>query len=218
MASVALLLADAEDLVLGSLLAPTWGIYLNGAPVIQPASVAGQQFSAALQQIASIASLLGAPNIVPVAASTVEFEYAGDSPISNYPQEQGGFQSYNKVYLPFDVKLRLACGGDTTNRQSFLNTCIAIRKSFALFDIVTPELTFTSVNCTHIDWRRNAREGVELIQVDLWFQEISVTGAVSFTNTQQPGDAAPQSLGNVQPQTPSQYVANGFSAGGFSVQ
>ena len=219
---VALLIADAEDLVLGSLLAPSWGIYLNGTAVIQPANVpsssSGGIVSSALQAIASLASLLGAPNIVPVTASTVEFEYAQDWPISNYPQEQGAFQSYDKVTLPFDVKLRLASGGDSSTRQGFLNTCLAIANSFALFDVVTPELTFTSVNCTHIDWRRNAREGAELIQVDLWFQQIAVTAAVSFTNTQQPGDAATQSLGNVQPQTPNQYVQNGFAAGGFAVQ
>jgi hypothetical protein len=218
MANVALLTADAEDLILGAFLTPAWGIYLEGVPVIQPASIQGSVFAASIAPIQAIASLLGVPNILPVMASTVDFVFSQDWPISNYPQEQGAFQSYDKVTLPFDVKLKLACGGSISNRQAFLNTCLAIANSFALFDVVTPEITFTSVNCTHIDWPRSARRNNTLIEVDLWFQEISVSASAEFTTTQQPGDAAPQSLGNVQPQTPNQYVANGFAAGNFNVR
>lgn len=204
--SIPLLLADAQNLVLGALLQPTWGVYLNGQPVIQPATVLGSVASAALAPIQAIASLLGFPNIVPVMASTVEFDFAQDWPISNYPQEQGAFQSYNKVTLPYDVRLRLASGTSDANRQAFLSTIQAIGNSFALFDIVTPELTFTSVNCTHLDWKRTAREGAKLIQADLWFKQIPVTATAAFTNTAQPQDAGPQALGNAQPQSPNQQV------------
>ena len=217
MASIELITADAEDLFLGSLLAPAWGVYLNGAPVIQPASMFGQVANAILQPVQIIASLLGGGNLTPVAASTIEFEYAQDWPISTYPQEQGAFQAYDKVTLPFDVKLKLACGGSTSNRQAFLNACLAIGNSFSLFDIVTPERVFTSVNCTHIDWPRKAQDGVTLLKVSMWFMQVPVTASASFANTQQPGDAGQQGIGNVQPQTPSAVVSNGFSSGNFPV-
>ena len=54
--TIELLTADAADLVLGSLIAPRWGIYLNGQPVIQPATQAGQLVSNLLSPIEQIAS------------------------------------------------------------------------------------------------------------------------------------------------------------------
>lgn len=213
--TVELLLADAEELILGALLGPQWGVYLNGTPVIQPATAAaaGIPFSiaAALTDLAAIAGLIGG-GIQPAVASTVEFEFAQDWPISNYPQEQGAFQSYNKVTLPFDVKLRLVGGGSIGDAQTFLQTCLAIANSFALFDVVTPELTFTSCSVTHISWHRAADRGATLIQVDLWFQQINVTSTTTFQNTQQPGNASPTSLSNVQPMTPNQQVDQAFSS------
>ena len=208
MANIELLLADAEDLVLGSLLAPQWGVYLNGDAVISPANIFSQTISSFLAPVQEIASLLGVQtNLVPVTASTVEFEFSEDWPISNYPQEQGAFQSYDKVTLPFDVRLKLASGGSASERQQFLQTCLAIGASLSLFDVVTPEMVFTSVNCTHVDWRRTATDGVELIKVDLWFQQISVSAGVLFSSTQQPGNAGQQSIGNVQPGVPSNALS-----------
>jgi hypothetical protein len=78
---------------------------------------------------------------------------------------------------------------------------MAISNSFSLFDVVTPEMVFSSVNCTHINWRRTAEHGVSLISVDLWFKEIPVTASANFGNTQQPGAAGQQSNGAQQPQT-----------------
>ena len=220
MADIELLLADAEDLALSTKVAPAWGIYLNGSPVIQAATVANLTVPGALSGfgslpgVAAIAAAVGAPNIVPVTASTIDFEYDQDRPISNYPQEQGAFQSYDKVTLPFDVKVRLACGGSTSRRQAFISTCLGIAASYALFDVVTPELTFTSVNCTRIGWKRSARHGVTLIVPELWFEQVPVTATTSFVNTQQPGNAGQQSVGNVQPTTPTQQVQSAFDTFG----
>lgn len=214
MESVTLLLADVSDLVLGALLQPSWGVYLNGTAVIQPASILGQLVQAQLAPIQAIAGLFGINNIVPVSASTVDFQYAQEWPISNYPQEQGAFQSYDKVTLPFDVKLKLATGGSQSNRQAFIQTCLAIANSLALFDVVTPEMVFTSVNCTHIDWDRRAERGATLLSIDLWFQQIAVQASASFSNTQQPGVAGQKSTGNVQPQTPNAQVQASFSSFG----
>lgn len=201
-----LLFADA--IAIAGLLAPSkWGIFFNGFPVIQPATAASQVVLATLAPAQQIASLLGASNIIPVTASTIDFEYAQDSPLSNYPQEQGAFQSYNKVELPFDVKVKLASGGAPATRQAFLNTCLGIKKSFDLFDIQTPELIFQSCNCQHVDWRRSARKGVTLIEVDLWFQQIVVSSVATFSNTQQPGEAGQKGIGVVQPQVPSSAAA-----------
>lgn len=213
-----LLTADAADLALSGLLAPQWGVFLDGLPVIQPATLLGQAVSNALSGVQQVASLIGLPNILPVTASTVEFDYSQDWPISNYPQEQGAFQSYDKVTMPFDVKLRLAAGGSNAVRAAFLQTCLAMANSLNLYDVVTPELTFSSCNVTHVDWRRSATNGVTLIQVDMWFQEIPVGASASFEDTQQPGEAAPQGLGNIQPTAPGGAILSSFASGIFALQ
>ena len=80
MANVELLIADAEDLVLGSLLSPHWGVYLNGNAVISPANIFSQTISSFLAPVQEIASLLGVQtNLVPVTASTVERRWTARS-------------------------------------------------------------------------------------------------------------------------------------------
>lgn len=205
-----LLLADTAALI--NLVSPSqWGIFLNGVPVIQPATALTQTLVQTLAPIQAVASLLGASNLIPVTASTIEFEFNQEWPLSNYPQEQGAFQSYNKVELPFDVKVKLSSGGQPATRQVFINTVLAIGRDLRLFDIQTPEMTFQSVNCTHIDWKRRATDGVSLIKVDLWFQQIAESAAATFTNTQQPGNAGQQGIGVVQPQTPTPQVQSTVS-------
>lgn len=213
MSNVPLLLADASEIILGALLQPTWGIYQNGAAVIQPASFLQNAIVSSIQPLTALASLAGLPGILPVAASTVEFEYRQDFPVSTYQQENGAFQAYDKVTLPFDVRLRLAASGSTTTRQNFINTCIAISQSIQTFDVVTPERTFASVNCNHIDFRREARRGNTLIQIDLSFIQIPVVSAVTPVNTANPGDSGQQALGNVQPQNLTTPQANALAAG-----
>lgn len=130
--NVSLLTADAiTQSVLQTL---TWGIYynLNGieVPVIIPASITSallnNVFNNALAPFTTVASLLGLPNLLPVVASTIEFDFEANYHISDYPQEQGAFQSYNKVQMPFECRVRLACGGTIAQRQAFLNSLLAI--------------------------------------------------------------------------------------------
>lgn len=233
MASVELLTADAEDLVLGALIAPMWGIYYNGSPIILPASIVTQTvFGAAsgftaIPGFSSVASALGLP-LLPTTASMIDFQYAQDWPISNYPQEQGAFQSYDKVTLPYDVRIKLASGGTASARNAFLTTIFAIangspgalqllppnvsQQPQALFDIMTPDYVYSSCSCTHIDFSRAARNGVTLIVVDMWFQQIAVTSVASFQNTQQPGNAGQFATGNQQPQQLSSQTQSSISA------
>lgn len=205
--NVALLTSDIF-VAISAFAAPQWGIYLDGLPVITPANIFTQAISQLLGPIAAVASLIGLPNIVPTTASTVEFDFSGDSPISNYPQEEGAFQSYNKVPLPATIKLMMACDGPPSVRQGFISTLNALRKSTVLVDIQTPEATFLDYNCNHLSWRRRADRGANMIVADVWFEEVNVSASTAFSTTQQPSDAAQQSTGNVQPTAaPSSFPA-----------
>lgn len=195
-----LLFGDALS-VIGTFFAPQWGVYIEGQPVIVPATIFGQTINPAVSALSAIAALVGFPNVVAVTGSVIEFDYSAESPISNYPQENGAFQSYNKVQLPYDVRMKIASGGGSAAaRQAFFDTLEALRTSTALVDVVTPEHVYTDCNCFHIDYRRTAHSGVELIVADVWFKEVRIRSAVSFSNTQQPTDAGQQSIGNVQSQ------------------
>jgi hypothetical protein len=215
MGTIPLLVNDASEVLLGALLQPAWGIYYSGTnqPVIQPASFAQSATISQVQPLLAVAGVLGLAGLVPVAASVLEFEYRQDFPISTYPQEEGAFQAYNKVTLPWDVRLRLTAGGSATNRKAFIEACIAISQSFQLFDVLTPERPYVSVNCNHIDFRRSAKQGNTLIAIDLGFINIPVVSATTGINTAIAGDSAQQSSGNVTPQTPNSSQAAALANG-----
>ena len=206
MASIPLLTADASEILLGALLQPTWGIYYSGTngvtgqPVIQPASFIQSAFVSQVQPLTSIANLVGLSGILPVSASTLEFEYRQDWPVSTYPQEQGAFQAYDKVTLPFDIRMRLAAGGSPSTRKAFIETCLTIANATTqLFNILTPEMPFIGVTCNHIDFKRTPTHGNTLVIVDMAFIQVPLISSNVGTNTQAPGDSAKQALGNLTP-------------------
>ena len=145
------------------------------------------------------------------AENTISFEYKQDFPVSDYPVEDGGFQSYDKVQLPGDIRMRFSCGGSVEDRQNFLASIDAVMNTTDLYDVVTPEAVYLSYNFVHRDFRRTAQNGVGLIVVDIWLTEIRVTSTATFTNTQQPGNAGQQNIGNQQPQTPDATFDQRFS-------
>ena len=185
-----------------------WGIYLNGVPVVLPAGAfnalgaVGNLVGAVASAIGTLAAISGVIALPVTTASFVDFEYKQDWPISDYPVEGGGFQSYDKVQLPFDLKVRLAGGGSAAEIQLFLNAIDAMANSIGLFSVVTPEGAFNSLNVSHYDFKRTAQNGVSLIVVDVWFTQIRVTSTATFTDTQSPANADPANVGTVQPQAP----------------
>lgn len=140
---------------------------------------------------------------VPVLAADnqISFELKQDLPLSDYPVEKGGFQSYNKVQLPADIRTQFSAGGSEANRQAFLASINAVINTTDVYDVVTPEVVYLGYNFSHRNFYRTAKAGVGLITVDLWLTEIRQTATATFPNTQQPGIAGPQALGAVQPQS-----------------
>lgn len=167
-------------------------------------------------------------NSVPVIVSdnVVSFDFKREWTVSDYPLEQGAFESYDKVAVPFDVRLRFSMGGSDADRQAFLDSIDAAANTLDLFDAVMPEKVYPSVNVTHYDYRRTATNGLGLLVVDAWCIQVRVTAQAAFTsaqqnngtgvtsqnsmvgtgafqagNTQSPSGADPIGIGNVQPVT-----------------
>lgn len=159
------------------------------------------------------------PNAVVLAV-----DYRREYRVSDYPLENGAFTSYNKVQVPFDVRVTLGISGSTfltsavsgglfgqlvtgvdaaiSTRADALNTLESAAESLDLVSVVTPEYIFPSCNIVHHDYRRESRYGVTLIKIDIWLIEIRVTATQQFTNTQNPASQATQAGGTGQPAVP----------------
>lgn len=150
--------------------------------------------------------------------SLVSFDLRQDLPISDYQVEEGAFQSYDKVQLPTEIRVRVSAGGDIARRQRFLQSIDEVMNTTDLYDIVTPEQIYLGYNFTHRDFRRQGDQGNGLIIVDLWLTQVRESSQTTFSNTQTPGAAGQQNSGNVQPQPATDAISTGFSSGGWRVQ
>lgn len=158
----------------------------------------------------------GAP--VVVADSVVDVSYSKDFRISDYPVEGGGFQSYDKVELPYEAKIRFATGGSSEDRKALINSIEAIIGTTALYDFATPDKIYTSCNVTHQDYKRTSSNGVGLLVIDVYVEQVRVTATAQFsnvggppiTNAKTPAGQSAVNQGSVQTQAATQQQQNGF--------
>jgi len=131
---------------------------------------------------------LGGKSVV-VFDTFVSIDYRRGWAIADYPVEEGAFESYDKVQLPFDVRVKFASGGSPENRQALLNSVEAISKTLLLYSVVTPEAVYPSVNVQHIDYRRTSTNGVGMIQVEMWLLEVRITATETSATSSATPDA-----------------------------
>jgi hypothetical protein len=137
--------------------------------------------------------------------------------VPNYPQEQGAFQSYNKVMLPLDSNVRMTKGGTDNDRYQFLITLSTLAKSLQTFKIGMPEgHIIANVTIIRFDFRRTSTNGVGLLTVDVALREVLTAPSPAFTNTAAPSGADPQNGGAVQTQSPTTGTATLFGPNSVS--
>lgn len=117
--------------------------------------------------------------------STVSFEFRNESRVPNYPQELGGFNSYNKTASPFGIRMRMSKGGSTEERTTFLNAFSDKLSSLDFVSAITPEVTYTSAQVVGYDYKREQRNGANYLVIEALIQEIRITATQTFTNTKQ---------------------------------
>jgi hypothetical protein len=124
----------------------------------------------------------------------------------DYPVQDGAFASFNKVIVPFEVSVRMTKGGSQSDRSAFLDQIEAIAGDLNLYDILTPEVTYTDVNITRYELTRRSAEGAFFLEVDLFFRQILQvaaqysTSAANTQNAQNPAAVPPDNTGLVQSQ------------------
>jgi len=141
---------------------------------------------------------LGGSPVV-LADNVVSFDLRKQWSISDFPVEKGAFASYNKVFIPFDGRFRFTAGGSDANKEAFLASIDAIAGDLNLYTIVTPIAIYSSVNVTHYDYSQTATNGVGLLSVDVWTEEVRETGVQAMSNTASPTAASQVNGGTVQP-------------------
>lgn len=130
--------------------------------------------------------------------SFIGVDFRGDAQVSSFPIEQGGFASFNKVQMPFDCRIQMSIGTDRASRTAFLETVEAMKQSIERYTVITPEVTYLSATLQTYSYRRDSKNGVTLIVVDLWFLEVREVVAALFSETENPSGADPISGGQVQ--------------------
>ena len=166
--TVSLLASDAARIVGMFGAAPSWGIYDQSG------------------------KLIARPD------SFLSLDFKADWRIPDYPVENGAFAAYNKVATPFDVRVSMAKGGTQADRTAFIKAIQAKAGSTELLKVVTPAGAYNSVNLVHFDYEQKSTNGVGLVTVDLWLQEVRVAESAVFSKA--PSAAAQVNNGAVQAQ------------------
>ena len=136
-------------------------------------------------------------------------EYLGASHIADHPVEKGAFASYNKVGLPYAVRVRVSCGESNAKRTNFLASLEKARKSLDLYSVVTPDAVYQNANIEALDYRRTQDGGAGLIVSELTLREIRQT---STTESPKNASAAtPTNTGSVDPKPVSYSTVNGIT-------
>jgi hypothetical protein len=124
--------------------------------------------------------------------------YQAEHRIADFPIEEGGFESYNKVAMPFDTRVVMTKGGTYEERRTFAAAIEELRGDMKLYSVVTPERTYLSVNFSRVSIDRSREQGAGLITVELHLTEIRQNATATFSKAKEPASADTKSNGSVQ--------------------
>lgn len=160
--------------------------------------------SGAASVYAIVDSIDGSPVIVP--DTLLVFGYKNTADISDYPIEQGEFNTYNKVRVPRHIRVVMSCAGlnfvqqieqsvdqlinsalGTTfgqgmERSAFCDALDAMVASLNQYNIVTPDKTYPNFNCISVSYDRTQRSGAGMIKAECIFREIIPADQPVFSN------------------------------------
>ena len=103
--------------------------------------------------------------------SFVQLNYSVAHKVVSSPVEDS-FVAYNKTTDPEQLDIRGAIKGTPEEIGDALDTLIYFAQSTELLNILTPEKYYTGFNLYKLDYKRDARDGVDLVIFDARLQEI----------------------------------------------
>lgn len=148
-----------------------------------------------------------------------ELEYKHEWRLPNYPQEMGSFQTYNKVDLPYDLRITMTKGGSRGDTAKFLSSVQKMAESTDLFTVYTPNVRYENLCVQSYSQRRTATNGVTMLTVEIVFLKIRQATSATFTNTNstpavpaQPNGASQMNTGLVQAQAVTSGNSNSIAS------
>ncbi|EIO8739063.1 hypothetical protein LRG41_001581 [Salmonella enterica] len=125
--------------------------------------------------------------------SFVVVEVGAEATVSTAPVEQGAYSTFNKIQRPPELHVTFTVEGwtafsgaipnltnfSTTSRSNVLEILEKMRTTAGLYDIETPDKTWTSCDLVKYDYRTRSNNGPTLLTVTAVFQTIQKTGEVS---------------------------------------
>lgn len=132
------------------------------------------------------------------ADTVISVEIETDARISSYPQQDGAFASYNKVQLPTEVKVTYAVATSDDARAELVDKLDIARRSLTTYVLAMPEYTYPSVNVIHYGFRRTVKQGVKLLLVEVWCEEVRVLGREYVRFGKSVNSSGTKDQGNVQ--------------------
>jgi len=103
--------------------------------------------------------------------SFVQLNYSVAHKVVSSPVEDS-FVAYNKTTDPEQLDIRGAIKGTPEEIGDALDTLIYFAQSTELLNILTPEKYYIGFNLYKLDYKRDARDGVDLVIFDARLQEI----------------------------------------------
>lgn len=148
-------------------------------------------------------------NLVITPDSVIDFDINADSDINTHPVEPGtsgpsvGFEAYNRVQQPINIRMTLACQGKNMTRSAFVQTLIGLREGTEIVTIATPDTTYQNMVLKGFGYKKSAERGAVTIWADTqWLEERSNNVVVSPPSTSQPQGNAVDNLGALSPGIP----------------
>jgi hypothetical protein len=207
--AVGLIIGEVASILLSALQSPAqWGIIDENGNVL-----GGSQESLSIIQSIQ-AQVTGQQGPI---LSFNALEYLKETRISDFPVEEGGFATYNKVEFPGNPTVTLALAGSPSDRSAFLNAIDAACLSTTLYFVVTPETVYGPVSLERYSYQRRSDRGATLLMVEISLKEIrQVTAQYSTVTTpindpQSPNAVVGINTGSVQAGPPDQSTLKSAS-------
>lgn len=134
-----------------------------------------------------------------IPSSWGEFSVQEESAISDYPQEKGAFQPYNKVRRPKTVTVSLTKTGSDLARFAWLAMIEQQEAEFPtqLYTIISPEAIFVDYTIQRLAYNKRPDRGSNILHLDIVFMRVPQIGTSASGDTVAPKSGPVQQIGQV---------------------
>lgn len=118
-----------------------------------------------------------------IPSSWGEFSPKYETAMSDYPQEQGAFQPFNKVRRPWQVRVTLVKTGSDLARAAWL-TAIQQQEASAptqLYTLISPQGIFVDYALAGMAYETRKERGSNMLYLNLQFGEIPLIASANGT-------------------------------------